>query len=144
MVKCFDCNVPDGFVERVSTPRALLSPLPPSVEPRRCLCCARRHNQRTTQLRRRVRLAPGTAAPWSGHCVRLLVTIAALDAYPPHRIFACAQPDKTPGMQDVRRFGWFGEVIGEKPCARCSAKGTLRCPRCKGAKKLNYRSAAWR
>ncbi len=64
-------------------------------------------------------------------------------AYVP-RVCCTTQEDKTPGMQDVRRFGWFGEVVGEKPCSRCSATGTLRCPRCRGAKKLTYRSAAWR
>ena len=54
------------------------------------------------------------------------------------------QPGKTPGMIDVRRWGWFGEIVGEKPCARCDATGTLRCPRCQGKKVLLYRSAAWR
>jgi|LakMenEpi03Aug12_release.lakeMendotaPanAssembly.Ray.scaffolds.fasta_scaffold3180770_1 hypothetical protein len=55
-----------------------------------------------------------------------------------------AQPDKTPGMIDVRRWGWFGEIVGEKPCTRCEATGVLRCPRCKGKKKLLFRSADWR
>jgi DnaJ-class molecular chaperone len=47
-------------------------------------------------------------------------------------------------MRDVRRWGWFGDVVAEEPCARCDASGALRCPRCKGQRKLIYRSAAWR
>jgi hypothetical protein len=47
-------------------------------------------------------------------------------------------------MIDVRRWGWFGEIVGEKPCTRCEATGVLRCPRCKGKKKLLFRSADWR
>jgi hypothetical protein len=94
-VKCFDCNVPDGFTERVR-PRGR---------------APQSHQRRGNRAQRAAR---------------------------------AAQEGKRKGFKDILRWGWFGEVVEERPCTRCNATGGLVCPRCKGKRKLLFRSAAWR
>ena len=68
------------------------------------------------------------------------------------RCFGCTVPEgfserdgKRAGFVDVRQFIWFGDIVSEKRCDNCTAKpGSLTCPRCKGKRKLLFRSAAWR
>ena len=68
------------------------------------------------------------------------------------RCYACCAPvgfaervGKKDGFVDVRAWFGFGEVVDERRCDKCTEKpGKLVCGRCKGKKKLLFRSAAWR
>ena len=70
----------------------------------------------------------------------------------PHAATACAptpraapQKGRRKGYIDVRRWGVFGgDVVREEACKQCDATAVLQCPRCRGAKKLFFRSAEWR
>jgi hypothetical protein len=58
----------------------------------------------------------------------------------------CASSSKA-GVVERRPFGWLGSAFGlpvesSEPC-RCT-KGLVICWRCKGKKKLRYRSSDWR
>jgi len=67
------------------------------------------------------------------------------------KCFDCCAPEgfseregKKTGFKDVRSWFGLGELVEERPCATCKQTGSLRCPRCKGTRKLLFRSAAWR